>query len=126
MAKILVNHMIVVPDPNAAGGAAGATARFYFKAPPDGYEGLADETGVTTPATPGKYDGAPACSVEQLLLSGVATRKTIVVQNGTKESRHQLIISRDKADSFNTAAIGKTYKGRKILRVTNNLKAKSR
>lgn len=97
-------HILTTADTNAV------SKKFAFLAPTGQYTGLGTETGITEAS--GEYEKQlPLCTVENLLASPYAERKTIRYQKGDKTRYADLIISVDKAETFAAAIVGKSYNG---------------
>lgn len=101
---------------------------FYFLAPKDSYEGLAEsETGVSKVEITGTADStdetAPVCTVEALLKSGFGVRKTLVYTTGAgsslKRKYVRMIVAKNKAADFEPSG---SYKGGTIKGVINPTK----
>lgn len=65
----------------------------------------------------------PVTSMQEMLLSPVMTRRTLVHGTETRRKRTKIAIATSKAATFDAAAIDKTYKGSKIVKVTEPLDA---
>lgn len=121
MPKLQIKHSITVTNPLTGSG----TISFYFYAPREAYEGITTETGVAIPGGNDKaqYDSCPACSVQELLSPGVAVRKVLLVERGAKKYRHKIIVANNKANTFNSDATNKFYRGGTVKKVINPLDA---
>ena len=109
------------------GGLTGtpSSMSFYFLAPQESYADLSQaSTGVEKVAMTGAQDStdetAPVCTVEALLRSGFAVRKTIVYTTGSGTSLRRrysrLIVAKNKAATFEPTG---SYKGGTIRGVIN-------
>lgn len=103
-----------------------AGKEFFFLAPKDSYEDLTSgSTGidkVTITGTADTFDEtAPVCTVEAILRSGFAVRKTIAYTTGAgatlKRRYSRVIVAKDKAAAF---APSGSYKGGTIRGVINS------
>lgn len=93
---------------------------FWFLAPQNTYQGLADaDTGVTElPTQTGVDKEAPINSVESLLVSGCAVRKVIAYTVGNRRRYAKIIVAKTKVASF---AAPNSFRGGTDTKLVNPL-----
>lgn len=101
-------HVLTIADPDAP------SKKFAFLAPDGQYTGLATVTGVAE-ATLDAEKALPLCTVESLLGSPHAVRKTVRYKKNGKTRYGDLIVASDKADTFATDVVGKIYNSETVI-----------
>jgi hypothetical protein len=97
-------HILTTTDADAP------SKKFAFLAPDGQYTGLSATTGVAEATTDGEKS-LPLCTVESLLGSPLVVRKTVRYTKAGKTRYGDLVVAVDKADTFATDIVGKTYNG---------------
>ena len=120
-AKYQINYDVLTSEDNTS---AIATYSFFFLAPPDHYEGIETETGVTKLADDSTLADMPITKTSELSISPVATRKTLRVTNeNTNRTKYvDILISASEAAEATNTLIGKRYKDGVIKRVLDSRK----
>ena len=100
------------------------TYSFFFLAPPDHYEGIEVETGVTKLPENSELQDMPVTNTDELALSPVASRKSLRSrQSNGKNKYHSILVSTTKLSTVDSDLTGKLYKGGTITRVMDSRKA---
>lgn len=94
------------------------TFTFFFLAPPDQYDGIDVECGVTKIEEENDLADMPNTKVEEILLSPVGTRKRLKVGITNGKTKYvNIVISSNKIVGLDDTLKGKNYKGGTIERV---------
>lgn len=116
MAKFLVKHKVSF--------GTGANARtFYFVAPPDHYTGIAAAAGITKVPDNDDEQKFPVCTLGELLLSPVMTRRVIKYTKAGRTRYAKVAIASTKAATFENDLGTGAYKGGQITGVHEPLDA---
>ena len=117
MAAILSKYQIIWTNE------ANVAYSFFFLAPPDHYEAIQNETGITKLADDDPLLDMPVTKTGELAISPVASRKTLrYVVNGKKKYA-DILVSASKANTVQNELVEKAFKGGTIERVLDPRKA---
>lgn len=116
MAKFLVKHKVSF-------GAGPASKTFYFMAPPEHYTGIAAQAGVTKVPDNDDEQNMPVCTLGELLLSPVMTRRVIKYKKAGRSHYAKVAIASTKAATFENDLGTGAYKGGTITGVHEPLDA---
>jgi hypothetical protein len=101
-------------------GTTGAPSEheFYFQAPTGSYTGIETQCGVSELTETAEAYRFPACSVEQMVLSNVCSRRKLRLNDasGNRERYKEVLVAKHLLAGFAEAAVGKTVNGGKIVR----------
>lgn len=101
------------------------TAReFFFLAPPGSYQGIDIETGVSEVGAEDVGRFAPTCKVEEILQSSAAVRRKLRVRATNGKAKYKdVVVSADKAATFDSAVIDNVTNLGKVEAVVEPLRA---